>query len=169
MRCLAFMDPPKTPPALSRVDMELDLDQPSLEDHGLNNGEPAPCRRSSKGITTCMACIGIEQSRFLAALEPEARDLCLDMIEKIEMAGRQGLSYEAFTVSSSTSWLYVVERLSRFADRSSAKNADHCSSSYFLEKPALLLGGIRLSGVSEPASYTGLDHLASRPSPHYIP
>ena len=81
----------------------MELRGPSLEEHGLNSGLPAPCRKSSKGIITCMACIGMEQSEMLTALEPEEKNLSLDIIEKLDRAGRHGLSYESFIVSLSGS------------------------------------------------------------------
>lgn len=94
----AIPSPPPSPVPSTASDIE--LDGPDLDGHGLHLGVPAPCRKSSKGIITCMGCIDIEQRAILTTLELEERALCLDIIERLDKAGRQGMSYECFAVSS---------------------------------------------------------------------
>jgi hypothetical protein len=77
----------------------MDVDGSSSAGHGQNCGKPAPCRQTSQGIITCSACVDAEQRAFLAELDLESRMLSSDLIEKLEMAGWNGLSHETLVVS----------------------------------------------------------------------
>ena len=91
--------------------MDMEIDGPKLEVHGLHCGVPAPCRRqSSKGIITCTACIDVEQRDILSMFEPGDRGICLDIIEKLDKAGRQGLGYDFLAVSPFSSQHHVTEQ-----------------------------------------------------------
>jgi oxalate---CoA ligase len=98
----ALESSPSTPVLSIATDIELNASD--LEEHGLHSGVSIPCRKSSKGIIACMACIDIDQRDILATLEHEEKTLCLDIIERLDRAGRQGISYESFVVSSLSSW-----------------------------------------------------------------
>jgi len=95
----AESDPPSPERSTENVAMEVD-EQDLGETHGMNNGQPAACRKTSdSGIITCSACIAADRAKMLAGLDLDKRTGLIDLFRKLDNAGPDGIPHDYLSVS----------------------------------------------------------------------
>jgi transcription factor C subunit 3 len=82
--------------------MELEFDETIMGEHGFDDNTRVPCRRTTaNSIITCPSCLETDQATMFAKISPEERRSCTELLERLNSAGRYGLSYETFKSSTS--------------------------------------------------------------------